>query len=100
MTTAAEVRQTIYLRDGFRTHELKCRPEFFTALKDGRKTFEIRRDDRGYRERDVLLLCEWDPSTRFFTGRQLRFRVVYITDYGQVPGWVVMGLVPFGRAPR
>jgi len=44
-----------------RVHELKCWPEPFAALLDGRKRFEVRVDDRGFAVGDVLVLHEWDP---------------------------------------
>jgi uncharacterized protein DUF3850 len=42
-------------------HDIKCWPEAFVALADGTKTFEWRRDDRGYRVGDLLMIREWDP---------------------------------------
>jgi ParB family chromosome partitioning protein len=41
---------------------LKCWPEPFDAVVEGRKTFEWRRDDRGYAVGDTLRLRKWDPS--------------------------------------
>src|SRR3954470_11426726 len=40
-------------------HELKCWPEFYKALVSGEKTFELRKNDRGFRVGDVLWLREW-----------------------------------------
>ena len=37
-------------------HELKCAPDYFARLADGSKTFEIRKDDRGYQAGDELVL--------------------------------------------
>lgn len=42
-------------------HVLKTWPGPFAAVRDGLKTFEWRRDDRGYEVGDVLRLREWDP---------------------------------------
>ena len=77
-------------------HELKTWPPFFAALLDGTKTFEVRRDDRGYALGDTLILAEWDPRYRSRTGRTLRRRVVYITHLDRIgiPGWVAMGIAP------
>lgn len=69
-----------------RTHGLKVWPEFFTALKDGSKTFEIRKDDRGFAVGDALCLREWDPTpfserlkydAKGYTGRVLTKVVSY-----------------------
>lgn len=43
-------------------------PEFFRAVTDGRKTFELRKDDRGFSVGDHLVLAEWDGED--FTGRE------------------------------
>lgn len=48
-------------------HDLKILPEWFNAVVSGVKTFEIRKDDRNYNPRDVLLLREWDGKK--YTGR-------------------------------
>jgi hypothetical protein len=65
-----------------REHELKCWPEFFTPLLTGAKTFELRKNDRGFQVGDVLWLREWDagdPGQGFgYTGREMRRRVTYI----------------------
>jgi hypothetical protein len=72
-------------------HELKCLPGFFLDLESGDKTFEIRKDDRGYRAGDTLCLREWSPSGGC-TGRAMRRQVTYMTDYEQQPGYVVLAL--------
>src|SRR5690348_13292378 len=43
-----------------KTHVLKVWPDFYAAIASGRKTFEIRKDDRDFAEGDRLLLREWD----------------------------------------
>jgi len=40
------------------THELKIISVYFGAVKDGRKTFEVRKNDRDYKVGDILLLEE------------------------------------------
>lgn len=58
------------------THELKTWPESFEAVQSGAKTFELRRDDRGFAVGDRLLLREWTPDG--YTGRQCYRLVTYI----------------------
>lgn len=79
------------------THHLKTLPEFFEALLDGRKTFEIRVNDRGFSVGDTLILQEWEPSLDIrtggkYTGRALTRAVTYITNWAQKPSMVVMAL--------
>ena len=73
------------------THLLKTWPEYFQAIKSGAKTFEIRRNDRGYAVGDTLVLHEWDQDARSFGG-ELRVQVTYMTNWEQREGYVVMGI--------
>jgi hypothetical protein len=73
-------------------HDLKCWPEYFRPVWMGVKRFEIRRNDRDYRVGDELLLREWEPGDEKYSGRELLMRVVYLTDFEQQPGFIVMGI--------
>lgn len=44
------------------THILKVVPPYFEHLLDGTKTFELRRNDRGFQRGDVLILWEYNPT--------------------------------------
>lgn len=44
-------------------HELKTWPIHYRAVVSGHKTFEVRRNDRGFQVGDVLRLQEYSPST-------------------------------------
>ena len=81
------------------THELKTWPRFFKDVEMGLKTFEIRKDDRGFEVDDYLNLREWDPGAGTYTGKKLRVRVTYIVrpDVALVasmlqPGHCVLGI--------
>jgi hypothetical protein len=77
-----------------KVHELKCWPEFFAAVQRWDKMFEIRHNDRSFEVGDVLLLQEWDPATKEYTGSSVERRISYITDFpsGLRDGYVCMGL--------
>ncbi len=75
-------------------HELKTWPAYFDSVAEGRKTFEIRKDDRGFNPGDVLELREFIPDQNRFTGRSTWRVVTYITDFEQKPGFVVMAIAP------
>ena len=59
------------------THRLKCLPEFFQPLWNSEKTFEVRRDDRGFRAGDHLMLAEWAEAGGY-TGREITAEVTYL----------------------
>lgn len=78
-------------------HELKTWPQFFAKILDGSKPFEIRKDDRGFKVGDELLLREWNPQTGEYTGRELSRVVTYLypaDGYGDglTHGYCVMGI--------
>ena len=58
--------------------EKKTWPEYFQAILDGRKTFEWRLNDFDIAEGDTLVLKEWDPKTKDYTGRQIEKKVGYV----------------------
>jgi hypothetical protein len=62
------------------THELKSWPEFFNEILAGRRTHELRRDDRGYDVGDTLRLCEYLPTEDKFTGRTTDVVVTSLTS--------------------
>jgi hypothetical protein len=66
--------QTIKVRA---IHELKTWPDFFQHILDGVKPFELRKDDRDFQAGDALLLREYDPKLKEYTGRQTRRFVTY-----------------------
>lgn len=75
------------------SHDLKTLPEYFQAVCDGRKTFEIRKNDRNFKEGDILNLWEWSEDTGY-TKRVVFRRVTYILkEQPYVPeGYVCMGI--------
>lgn len=42
-------------------HILKIWPQYYQAVADGSKTFEVRVNDRGFQKGDHVLLREFDP---------------------------------------
>lgn len=56
-------------------HKLKILPEYFKAVADGTKTFEIRYNDRGFKNGDFIILREWDNG---YSGRKIKAQITYI----------------------
>lgn len=73
-------------------HELKIDQEYFKAVKDGRKKFEIRKDDRDYHVGDLLVLREYNPNCRSYTDESIKVEITYLTDYAQRNDHVVLGI--------
>ena len=71
--------------------ELKIKPKYFQAQKEGRKNFEICKNDRDFQEGEVLILREYDSTTGEYSGRRVVCLITYITDFEQKPGYVVLG---------
>lgn len=79
------------------THELKIWPEFFQVAWVGHKLFEIRKNDRNFKERDEITLSEYDPKEDDYTGREIEGIITYVTDFKQTKGYVVFGYYEIGR---
>jgi len=58
--------------------EKKVWPEYFQAILEGKKTFELRLADFECQPGDILVLKEWNPETKQFTGRQIEKEVTYV----------------------
>lgn len=94
------------------THELKTLPAYFDAVERGEKTFEVRRDDRGFQKGDIVRLIRlheeknhiapFSTKDRWKTGRReeaacLERRILWVLTGGQFgiePGYVVLALGP------
>lgn len=66
----------------------KIPPEYFELIKTGKKKFELRMADFNIKEGDILILEEWNPKTKQYTGRKIEKKVDYVfkfnlDDFGQ-----------------
>lgn len=81
-------------------HYLKTWPEYFKETESGRKKFEVRRNDRGFKVNDILVLQEYMPGEGRFTGKEIEVEVTYILNgqaFGIDPGHCVMSILPCGN---
>lgn len=56
----------------------KIWPEFFDGVESGKKKFELRLADFECKPGDTLILEEWDPKTKKYTGRKVSRKIVDI----------------------
>lgn len=75
-------------------HELKCWPEYFAPIRLGKKTFELRIDDRDFQTGDVLILREWNPATGEYTGEAVCYHITYVLRnvLGLARGYCILAL--------
>lgn len=73
-------------------HELKILPQYFEEVLKGNKTFEIRKNDRNFKIRDILILKEWVEGYSEFTGRTIDCKITYITNFALQENYVCMGI--------
>ena len=63
------------------THELKILPQYFRAVVEERKTFEVRKKDRPFNYGDFVVLAEYDPDyPSGYTGRYWHGIITYVLD--------------------
>jgi hypothetical protein len=82
-------------------HRLKVHSQFWPALKNGSKPFEVRLNDRKFHVGDVCELREYDPSFGY-KGEPIQLPITYILANEDFPlgvpiGYVVLG---FGQHPN
>ena len=80
-------------------HELKIKYEYYRDIVLGKKTFELRKDDRGYQMGDLIHFVDtrgkefsWYPPD----GTKALFRIVYILrdvpEYGLDRDYCILGI--------
>tara|TARA_R110000851_G_scaffold120002_1_gene248100 strand:- start:38883 stop:39371 length:489 start_codon:yes stop_codon:yes gene_type:complete len=79
------------------THDLKTHPQFFEPVFSGQKLFELRRNDRDFKEGDWLKLREWAPADIVkakpagYTARTTMRKIAYVLKGGSTAGLVGLG---------
>ncbi len=58
--------------------EKKAWPELFEEVLKGNKKFDLRLADFNVKKGDILVLREWDPKTKNYTGRKIEKKIKYI----------------------
>ena len=73
-------------------HELKLSSKYFDDVQNEIKTFEVRKNDRGYNVGDILILKEVVENDKY-TGRIIKVKVTYFFSlFGLASGYCVLGV--------
>ncbi len=67
--------------------EKKVQLPYFDAILKGDKNFEVRLNDFECSEGDILVLKEWDPKKKSYTGRIIEKKVTYVVKTRDLPFW-------------
>lgn len=72
-------------------HKLKILPQYFEDKLQGMKKWEVRKNDRPYKDGDTLQLEEWSEETGY-TGRTLQeyIKKIYTETPGIKEGYIIM----------
>ena len=59
----------------------KIWPKYFDLVKSGEKRFELRLADFKIKRGDILLLQEWNPKTKEYTGRKIEKKIDFVLKF-------------------
>lgn len=87
-----EKMQQLPSRKEKKVHDVKLGATFFEDVKTGRKTFELRKNDREYKEGDMIVLNEYKDGAA--TGRTITKKIAYMLEdfKGLEDGYCILGL--------
>ncbi|MBS3079898.1 DUF3850 domain-containing protein [Candidatus Pacearchaeota archaeon] len=74
----------------------KTWPEHFQKIIDGKKKFEVRLADFSIKEGDILILEEYDPESKEYTGRSIKKKVNFVTKFNPTEMHVLDDIKKFG----
>lgn len=58
--------------------EKKTLPKLFEEVAKGSKKFDLRLGDFNCKKGDVLVLKEWDPKHKKYTGRKIERKITFV----------------------
>jgi len=77
-------------------HILKVHPQFWEGIVKHTKPFEVRRDDRGFKVGDMVILKRFDPSFGFTGEHPEMRRITYILRHEDFENGVPIGYCVLG----
>ena len=76
--------------------EKKVWPEYFQKIIEGKKKYELRLADFNIEEGDFILLREWKPETKNYTGREIKKKVSFVLKTKDIKFWPKEDINKFG----
>ena len=78
-------------------HRIKTWPNWFRLLFAGKKTADVRINDRNFKEGDTVVFEEWEPNNEQYTGETIRCTISHVLRIDKIPylgttGWVMLSL--------
>ncbi len=70
--------------------------KYFERVLSGEKKVELRIADFECKPGDVLVLEEWDPETKKYSGRKIRKKVSYVMKTKDAPFWTKEEIDKYG----
>jgi len=76
--------------------EKKTWPKYFQEVLEGKKKFEVRLADFEVKEGDILILKEYDPAVKKYTGRVIEKKVSFVTKFNPLDAHSAEQIKKFG----
>lgn len=77
-------------------HDLKTWPIYFDSVVEGRKTLDLRKNDRDFRVGDLLILREYEPDRQAYTGyvavAEITHMVLNASEFGLAEGFAALSI--------
>lgn len=81
-------------------HIIKINSSAYEAVRDKKKTFEIRNNDRGYNAGDTIEMRKYDDGWYCKQSNPLKAFIGYVTGFGQKENYVVFSLLDIHEGKR
>lgn len=77
-----------------KVHELKTVQPWFDLVAEGKKKFELRKNDRDFKWGDILVLREYNPRTETYMGNDIVVRVIGVLEQfvGLQQGYCILSI--------
>ena len=83
------------MRKNSSIHKLKILPAYYSAVRSGDKSFEVRdNSDRGFQKGDRVVFIEFGVKEK---RKNIYAEITYVTNYHQKKDYVVFGFKKLGK---